>query len=1010
MRVVMREFRFLDEKRKLGGLTPVEEQRWVDLKADLGVADGPSAGHAGYADGQVSADMGRGQAQGYYATDGNWYPYPEGYDPAQGYPGAEGGAADPNAPFDPTAMGAEIDANLHGDDPSHGFSAPVDSHGYAAMNDGYVAQVAAPEGGGYGDPNAYAAPPNGYDPQDGDAAQPNFAAQTDGYNAQPGYGTSNGYNDQPAQDALPGYNAQADQGYDSQPGYASAAHGYEAQPGFAPQNTGYGAQPGQAPQRAGYGNAAGGNYGGQTGQAPPGNPQGSAAFGVPRGFAAQSPGYNAQRPYPPSGPDSTPSQPARGGGFGAGVTFGTGAGFGSQPGFSRPPPATSPYGRLPSAQPSWPSQDRDESINLGNDLRDEENPKPPASAEPAEVDDSDVMEVDGDDVMSVDEPSPAQISAKPSSYKPPSSFMLPTPLKEAATTLAPPSTSAPDTSFTAPEPSHPPAEPAATAPSEWDASPGLAPELPPEPPTMAADPSESSDPSAAPSPLDAPVIDLGSADVSRTGEHQKLELGGSPDDKIAVTSATDYDGFGSVPSGDSRALELDSPPGDDAIHSGSLSEIAGNPTGEGSGYDGDAVPLATNADFISNPGLLAAGVRGAWSPEPELTDSGLDLARPAPAMALPDSGLDLARPAPALGDDLPVEEVPLEFTGEHPALAAPPSLEEEPPTREFHRALKPPLPAPLEEEPPTREFHRAIPAAARRDVPVQEPAGPSVVAAQQTPSKTSPQRLTSNAPTAHAPTFALPQPQAAAALPPLLEEEEKTVQREVPAELVRAAAIGNAPTSELLKPREPSVIVAPPVVPAIAAIAPPAPKWEDVDLGFAPPPPTVEAELDEISIEPDDEDELEIEETPAPAAGPAPDPLRAAAPAKGRTNVRSSLIKGEHRVVVHTVEGQVKRGTIRDAELSAATLVLQPQGGGAKETIPKDRIKAVFFMAAPGSRPAPLTGKKIKVTFLDGRQIAGASTDYEENVSGFFLVPADTRAHTSRIYVLSAAVKNVAVS
>jgi hypothetical protein len=58
----MREFRFLDDKRKGGGLSPAEEQRWMDLGGQLG----------------MSAHM------GYVADDGVWYAYPPGYDPTTG--------------------------------------------------------------------------------------------------------------------------------------------------------------------------------------------------------------------------------------------------------------------------------------------------------------------------------------------------------------------------------------------------------------------------------------------------------------------------------------------------------------------------------------------------------------------------------------------------------------------------------------------------------------------------------------------------------------------------------------------------------------------------------------------------------------------------------------------------------------------------------------------------------------------------------------------------------------
>ena len=54
----MREFRFLDEKRKTSGLLPQEEQRWQELAAHLGI--------------DISQAMG-----GYWGADGQWYAYPQ---------------------------------------------------------------------------------------------------------------------------------------------------------------------------------------------------------------------------------------------------------------------------------------------------------------------------------------------------------------------------------------------------------------------------------------------------------------------------------------------------------------------------------------------------------------------------------------------------------------------------------------------------------------------------------------------------------------------------------------------------------------------------------------------------------------------------------------------------------------------------------------------------------------------------------------------------------------------
>src|SRR6185295_1352808 len=88
-RAAMREFRFLDDKRKQGGLSPSEEQRWGELRQGLGLPEEPAVAQVAY-EADPNAQV---QAQGYYAEDGNWYPYPEGYDPAasaQGYYAEDG--------------------------------------------------------------------------------------------------------------------------------------------------------------------------------------------------------------------------------------------------------------------------------------------------------------------------------------------------------------------------------------------------------------------------------------------------------------------------------------------------------------------------------------------------------------------------------------------------------------------------------------------------------------------------------------------------------------------------------------------------------------------------------------------------------------------------------------------------------------------------------------------------------------------------------------------------------
>ncbi len=119
------------------------------------------------------------------------------------------------------------------------------------------------------------------------------------------------------------------------------------------------------------------------------------------------------------------------------------------------------------------------------------------------------------------------------------------------------------------------------------------------------------------------------------------------------------------------------------------------------------------------------------------------------------------------------------------------------------------------------------------------------------------------------------------------------------------------------------------------------------------------------------------------------------------------IIGGEHRVILHTMEGGVKRGSIRDANLAGVQVVLNT-APGATESIPRGRVKAIFFMLAPGSRAPVTEGSKVRVTFRDGRQVAGFSKDFRGTSAGFFVVPADNRTNTERIFIYRHSVAAVA--
>jgi len=147
---------------------------------------------------------------------------------------------------------------------------------------------------------------------------------------------------------------------------------------------------------------------------------------------------------------------------------------------------------------------------------------------------------------------------------------------------------------------------------------------------------------------------------------------------------------------------------------------------------------------------------------------------------------------------------------------------------------------------------------------------------------------------------------------------------------------------------------------------------------------------------------------PEPPPAPVTD-VATGAEVFGGSYLNPTFVEGEHRVVLHTLEGQVRRGTVRDLDLLDPVIRLA-QPGRPPEAIAAERVKAIFFMQEPGTSPPPSSGRRIRVGFSDGRQIVGFSEDVDGAEVGFFLVPADTRTHTARIYVFRAGVQSISAA
>ncbi len=153
--------------------------------------------------------------------------------------------------------------------------------------------------------------------------------------------------------------------------------------------------------------------------------------------------------------------------------------------------------------------------------------------------------------------------------------------------------------------------------------------------------------------------------------------------------------------------------------------------------------------------------------------------------------------------------------------------------------------------------------------------------------------------------------------------------------------------------------------------------------------------------------DVEIEDGGAGLERTAPVPVTPLIPVKKQIKSDYYSVCGEHRVVVHFVNGQVKRGKLRDAKLDNETIFLELLPVQLIEQCPTQKLKAIFFLLPSGEKFSPVSGPKIRVTFSDERQITGCAPDYLSKNNGFFLYPADPRTNVAYIFIYRSAVKNI---
>jgi hypothetical protein len=127
----------------------------------------------------------------------------------------------------------------------------------------------------------------------------------------------------------------------------------------------------------------------------------------------------------------------------------------------------------------------------------------------------------------------------------------------------------------------------------------------------------------------------------------------------------------------------------------------------------------------------------------------------------------------------------------------------------------------------------------------------------------------------------------------------------------------------------------------------------------------------------------------------------------------------QNRIVARFADGRVLKGTTQDfAPAKDAFHVITSEGGAQPIKVPLADLKAVFFVKDLIGNPhyndskeflRTLPGTRLRVTFIDGEEIVGASPAYQPDGPGFFIVPADPQSNNDRVFVVAKAVRSVSV-
>lgn len=120
-------------------------------------------------------------------------------------------------------------------------------------------------------------------------------------------------------------------------------------------------------------------------------------------------------------------------------------------------------------------------------------------------------------------------------------------------------------------------------------------------------------------------------------------------------------------------------------------------------------------------------------------------------------------------------------------------------------------------------------------------------------------------------------------------------------------------------------------------------------------------------------------------------------------------------IVARFQDGSLMKGISRDFSPEKQFFHIVPLKGKPEE-IDIQQLKAVFFVKDFSGDSArkdrykdvlPWGEKKVKVRFTDGEEIIGYVMHYAPGPFGFFMTPADSMSNNERIFVVTAATKEI---